>query len=284
MEDKKIKIITDSTCDLPDHIINKYNIEMIPLVFTIDGETYLDRVDIKLPEFLEKMNNSSELPKTGQINPHRFYEIYDKYLKEGYKIISIHISSKMSGTYQSALVAKEMLNSEDIMVVDSQCVCGALGALVVKACLLKEQGLDFISINEGVLKSIPKIRSITCFESLDNLVKGGRLSKAAGVIGSFLGIKLLLSIEDGEMAVKDKVRGSKKALRNMLEYIESYGVEKMTPVILMQAAPEEENMGIYNSLKSHMENKNIEYIECEVGCVVGTHSGRDACAAFFIEE
>ncbi|WP_461613752.1 DegV family protein [Clostridium sp. Marseille-QA1073] len=284
MEDKKIKIITDSTCDLPDHIINKYNIEMIPLVFTIDGETYLDRVDIKLPEFLEKMNNSSELPKTGQINPHRFYEIYDKYLKEGYKIISIHISSKMSGTYQSALVAKEMLNSEDIAVIDSQCVCGALGALVVKSCLLKEKGLDFTSINEEILKSIPKIRSITCFESLDNLVKGGRLSKAAGVIGSFLGIKLLLSIEDGEMTVKDKVRGSKKALRNMLEYIETYGVDKTTPVILMQAAPEEENMGIYNSIKSHMENKHIEYIECEVGCVVGTHSGRDACAAFFIEE
>ncbi|GAA0123378.1 MAG: DegV family protein [Clostridium argentinense] len=284
MKDKKIKIITDSTCDLPDHIIDKYDIEMIPLVFTIDGKTYFDRIDINLPEFLKKMDDSSELPKTGQINPHRFYEIYDRYLKEGYKIISIHISSKMSGTYQSALVAKDMLDTEDIEVIDSQCVCGALGALVVKAALLKEQGVDLTSIKDELLKAVEKVRSITCFESLDNLVKGGRLSKTAGVIGSFLGIKLLLSIEDGQMVVKDKVRGSKKALRNMLEYIESYKMDKKNPVILMQAAPEEENMGIYNTLKSHMEDNNIEYIECEVGCVVGTHSGRDACAVFFIEE
>lgn len=282
--EKKVKVITDSTCDLSQDAIDKYNIEVIPLVITIDGKSYFDGVDIKLPEFLEKMDKSEESPKTGQINPHRFFEVFDKYLKEGYEIVYVGISSKMSGTYQSALVAKDMLETEDVYVVDSQAVCGGLGVLALKAAILAQKGIGAKEIKEQVENSVEKLKSITCFESLNNLVKGGRLSRTAGAIGTFLGIKLLITIKNGEMAVYDKIRGLKKAQRNMLEYMDKCEIDKTNPVVLMQAATEEENMIIYNKLKEYLEEKNIEYVECEVGCVVGTHSGKDACGIFFLEQ
>ena len=108
---EKIKIITDSTCDLNKAVIDKYDIEVLPLLVNIENKTYMDGVDITLQEYLNKIKNSKEFPTTTQVNPHRFQECYKKYLDEGYKIVSIHLSSKMSGTYQSSCMAKSMLRN-----------------------------------------------------------------------------------------------------------------------------------------------------------------------------
>lgn len=116
----------------------------------------------------------------------------------------------MSGTYQSACLAKDMLDSGNITVIDSNNVTSGLGLLVIKACKLKDEGLSIEEIAKGVKETIPHIKSVLAFETLDYLVKGGRLSKTAGFIGNVLGIKPILAVENGEMVVKDKVRGSKK--------------------------------------------------------------------------
>lgn len=123
---EKIKIITDSTADLPKDIYEKYDIEVLPLLINFGEESYLDGVEINTDEVFERIRNENILPTTAQVTPNRFVEIYKKYLAEGYKIISIHMSSVMSGTYQSACIAKEMLESQDIIVVDSQNVTAAL--------------------------------------------------------------------------------------------------------------------------------------------------------------
>jgi DegV family protein with EDD domain len=109
----KIKIVTDSTADLPVEIVEKYDIEVLPLTVRFEDEAYRDGVDIKLPQFLQKMKESNVFPTTSQINPQVFYDCYKSYLDKGYKILSIHLSSKLSGTYQSACIAKEMLGTED---------------------------------------------------------------------------------------------------------------------------------------------------------------------------
>lgn len=280
---KKIKIITDSTCDLPRQLVEEKNIEVIPLSVTIDNSTYLDGVDITLEEFLEKMEKSSEPPKTSQITPGKFLEIYNKYIEEGYTIISIHLSSKMSGTFQSALIAKGMLASEKIYVIDSQNVTCGLGMLVLKGCKLIEENYSPEEICKELENTIPRIKSTLNFESLDNLVKGGRLSKAQGVIGGLLGIKLNLAVEQGEMTVKDKVRGSKKALRCILEYLENTGISEEISPLVLNAAADKENMEVLQGIKNYLSEKEIKYVEAEVGCVVGTHSGRNACGIFFLQ-
>ncbi|MEG0774487.1 DegV family protein [Clostridium sp.] len=280
----KIKIITDSTSDLPRALTEKYEVDVIPLEVTIDNISYLDGVDITLEEFLEKMDKASEMPKTSQINPGRFLDVYKKYLDEGYEIISIHLSSKMSGTFQSAKMAKEMLNTENIHIIDSKNVTCGLGILVLKACKLKEENYDVEKICEEINNAIPRVKSALNFESLDNLVKGGRLSKAQGLIGGLLGIKLNLTIDQGEIVVRDKVRGSKKALRYILDYLDQCGISEEVSPMVLNAAADKENLEVLEGIKNYLKEKQIEYIESEVGCVVGTHSGRNACAIFFIEK
>lgn len=277
---EKIKIITDSTCDLNKEVIDKYNIEVLPLLVNIENKTYMDGVDISLQEYLQKMKNSKEFPTTTQVNPHRFYECYKKYIDEGYKIVSIHMSSKMSGTYQSSCMAKSMLETEDIITIDSLNVTSGLGLLVLKACKLKEDGYGIFEIEEKVKEAIPHIKSALAFDSLDNLVKGGRLSKTVGAIGGLLGIKLILTVKDGEMAVIDKARGRKKAVKTILKKIDENGIKSGETSILLQAS----DKGILESLRAQMIQREMDFIECEVGCVVGTHAGEGACGVFYVEE
>lgn len=277
---EKIKIITDSTSDLPLDIIRKYNIEVLPLLVNLEGQTYKDGVDINLHELLIKMEGSEIFPGTAQVNPQRFLDCYKNYLNDGYKIVSIHMSSKMSGTYQSACIAKDMLSSDDIIVIDSYNVTSGLGLLVLKAARLKESGFSIIEIEDEINKAIPHVKSALAFDSLDNLVKGGRLSKTAGIIGNMLGIKLILAVKNGEMAVIDKVRGSKKAVRKITEYIEKKGVKEGETSILLQV----EDKDILETLRKDLIDKDMDFIECEVGCVVGVHAGPRACGVFFIED
>lgn len=277
---EKIKIITDSTSDLPGFLVEKYDIEVLPLTVHFGSETYKDGIDIKLPQFLEKMKTSDVFPTTSQVNPQRFHDCFKGYLEKGYKIVSLHLSSKMSGTYQSACIAKGMLETDDVVVIDSQNVTSGLGLLVIKACRLKESGFNIKQIEEKILDTIPHVKSSLSFESLDNLVKGGRLSKTVGVIGNFLGIRLILGVLDGEMAVLDKVRGSKKAVKTILEYMEEHGMKEDEPCMLLQV----DNKEIFEALEENLDSRNAEYFECEAGCVVGTHSGAGACGVFFIEK
>ena len=277
---EKIKIITDSTCDLNKAVIDKYNIEVLPLLVNIENKTYMDGVDITLEEYLHKMKSSKEFPTTTQVNPHRFYECYKKYLDEGYKIVSIHLSSKMSGTYQSSCMAIGMLETEDIITIDSYNVTSGLGLLVLKACKLKEEGYNISQIEEKVKEAIPHIKSAIAFDSLDNLVKGGRLSKTVGAIGGFLDIKLILTVKDGEMAVIDKARGRKKAIKTILKHLDKTGMKDGEISILLQSS----DKNILESLREHMNQRHLDFIECEVRCVVGTHAGEGACGIFYIEE
>lgn len=276
---EKIKIITDSTADLPKHIITKYDIEVLPLLVSFDEETYEDGVDINTHTLLEKMRSLDIFPKTAQVVPTRFIECYKNYIDEGYKIVSIHISSKMSGTYQSACIAKETLETDDIVVIDSLNVTSGLGLLAIKASKLKNDGLGIEEIEKEILKLIPHVKSVLVFNSLDNLVKGGRLSKTAGVVGSIFSIKPILAIENGELIVMDKVRGSKKAIRAILDYVDKKGIRDGEESLLLQI--ESNDIPI---LREELIVRKIEFIECEVGCVVGVHSGPDAGGVFFIED
>lgn len=275
---EKIKIITDSTADLPQELYDKYDIEVLPVLINFREESYLDRVDMNVDKLLERIEREEELPTTGQIIPNRFIECYEKYLNEGYKILTILMSSAMSGTYQSACIAKEAIESDDIFIVDSKNIAPALGILVLKACILLEKGYDIVKIAEELEKEKNKVETRVCFESLDNLIRGGRISKTAGMVGTVLGVKLILNIKDGLMSVKDKVRGSKKALRKIITDLESSELDYDVPVLLVYASEIE----IKKELIDYLESNNIKYIECPLGATVCIHSGPNCCGLVFL--
>ena len=275
---EKIKIITDSTADLSQELYDKYDIEVLPLLINFGDDSYFDGVEINPEEVFRRIEKDNVLPTTAQVIPTRFEETYKKYLDEGYKIISIHMSSAMSGTYQSACIAKNSLESDNIVVIDSQKVTSALGILVLKAAKLREKGLSLNEIEREINKCRDKVKASIVFESLEYLVRGGRISKTAGVIGGMLGIKVLLEIKDGLMAVKEKIRGNKKAIKRMISDLESVELDPELPVLLIDV----QNIEIKQALRDYLNENNINYIECPVGSAVSIHSGPQCCALVFL--
>ena len=229
---------------------------------------------------LKRMEQEKEFPTTGQIIPNRFIDCFNKYLEQGYKIITILMSSAMSGTYQSACIAKNTIESDDIFIVDSQNIAPALGILVLKACTLLEKRYDAEKIVNELEDDKYKVETRMCFESLDNLIKGGRISKTAGVVGTVLGVKLVLNIKDGMMSVKDKVRGSKKAFKKIIADFEEYELDTNVPVFLVYAS----NIEIKKDFVEYLESNNINYIECPLGSTVCVHSGPDCCGLVFLKK
>ena len=277
---EKIKIITDSTADLPKEVYEKYDIEVLPLLINFGEESYLDGVEITPEVLFERIEKEGSLPTTAQVIPNRFMDTYKKYLDDGYKIISIHISSAMSGTYQSACIAKDTLESEEIFVIDSKNVTAALGMLVLKAAILKENGYGTKEIAEELEKIKFNIKSSILFESLDNLVRGGRISKTAGIVGSVLGIKLILEIKDGLMSVKDKIRGSKKAIKKIISDLESNDLDNDVPVILIEV----DNPEVTNALETYLIENKVNYILSPVGTTVCIHYGSKCCGLVFLNK
>lgn len=277
---EKIKIITDSTVDLPKELLRELDVEVLPVLINFGEESYLDGIEITLDEVFEKIDNGDVFPTTAQIVPNRFVEVYKKYLNQGYKVLAVLMSSGMSGTYQSACLAKQMLETEDVQVVDSQTITSGLGLLVIKAAKLRDQGLKMDEIVKGLEEIKPYINSSLSFDSLDNLVKGGRLPKAVSVVTGMLGIKLILEVRDGVMALKGKVRGSKKAVKRIISDMEELIPRNDLPVIIVNV----NNDDICIGLKEYLEEHNIDYIEGPVGCSVGIHSGDKAVGVFFVSE
>ncbi|MDZ7548097.1 DegV family protein, partial [Clostridium perfringens] len=205
-------------------------------------------------------------------------EYFKKSLDEGYKVLAILMSSNMSGTYNSACIARDMLETEDIVIVDTQVITSAQGFFVLKACELRDKGLKAEEIEEELLKIIPKMNASLCFESLENLVRGGRISKTAGAIGTALGLKVIIGFEDGMMTSKDKVRGNKKALKKIISDYETSNPDKSEPVILIEI----ESPEMKSELKKYLEENNIKYIETKPGCAVGIHSCTRVSGLFFL--
>lgn len=275
---EKIKILTDSCLDIPEELIEKNNIDILPVLINFGDKSYVDREEINLKEMLDKIEKEGVLPTTAQITPNRFEEYFKKALDEGYKVVAVLMSSNMSGTYNSACIAKEMVESDDIIIIDTQVITSAQGFFVLKACELRDKGLSAEEIKVEIEKMLPKMQASLCFESLDNLVRGGRISKTAGVIGTALGLRIIIGFEDGMMVAKDKIRGNKKVIKKIISDYENSNADKNEPVILIEI----ESPEIKFELKKYLEENNINFIETTPGCAVGIHSGLGASGLFFV--
>ncbi|TWT00986.1 DegV family protein [Planomicrobium sp. CPCC 101079] len=266
----KIHIVTDSTADLKEDIISKYNLHVVPLTIQIEGKTYLDRVDLEPESFLELMEKSKELPKSSQPAPGVFKELYDSLGGNGDKIISIHMTGGMSGTVESARTAAELSNS-DVTVIDSRYIAHALGFQVIEAAEMAMAGESVEKIVARVEEIRKNTKLFVVVDTLDNLVKGGRIGKGRAMVGSFLKIKPIASLDGGEYTPVAKARSHKQAVQYLLNDIKANTAGKVVKGIGIAHAG---GLAMAEPLRRQLEEAGYSNIKFDYTTpVISTHTG-----------
>jgi DegV family protein with EDD domain len=277
-----IRIISDSTADLPKELIEEYNIRIAPLMVNFADGSYRDGVDLTNREFYKKLSESKQMPTTSQVNPPAFIDMYKQELEKGNSVVSIHLSSKGSGTYQSAVAAKSTLASDDIAVIDSLGYSMGMGLIVTEAATMAREGATLREIEDRVLYMRDRMQYVFGVDTLEYLKKGGRLSPVKATIATVMNIKPILQVLDGEIEVMDKVRGRKKVLGRLIEAIQKTGkdIEGQTLAVVHSECLEEAQK-MKEMLLGQFKPKDV--LVSEIGCVIGTHVGPGTIAVFFMK-
>ncbi|MBB6735844.1 DegV family protein [Cohnella zeiphila] len=278
---RPIALVTDSTADIPPEIVRELDIRVVPLGVHFGEQSYLDNVNLQPAEFYEKLASFGGLPKTSQPSPGEYYNVYKQLTDEGKAVISIHLSSAFSGTYQSALLGQSMLEGEgDVTVVDSKTASYGYGMMVVQAAELASQGLSKEEIVERVLRLKAETKLYFLVETLEYLQKGGRIGKAAALFGSLLNIKPILTIdEEGYVTAFDKVRGQKKAFMRIVELLESAfpdGPVDLAAVVTPGRTEMAEELIALLREKFPIR----KFSRSAIGPVIGTHAGPGTVGIF----
>ena len=278
-----IQIVTDSAADLPAEIVEKHNITVVPLTVYIDGKEYADGIDISTKEFYEKMAKTKELPKTSQPSAASFIKVFKELEAKG-ELLCINISSKLSGTYQTACLARK-LSGVNVAVFDSWAATLGQGLQVIKAALLAEKGMSRDHIIQILTEYKKGLTHYVLLDTLENVVKGGRLSKFQGSLAKLLNIKVLLTGVDGALVTLEKIHGRKKALQRVMERMgEKLREAKDIPTRLFSIS-HFNNLKDAEMLKSQiMKNFNIkeeQFIVNEMGSTIATYAGEGGMVISF---
>lgn len=272
-----IRIITDSASDIEQNELE--NVIVLPMTVTIDGTTYRDGFDLTKDEFYRKLETSDANPVSSLISPYQFEEVFAAVKDAGDEAIVLTISSGLSGTYQSALVAAE--DFDNVSVIDSQLVAGALKILVQRAAQLAQQGLDRTAIVQALEKEKNEVIIYAVVDTLKYLQRGGRISKGSAIVGGIMGIKPILALEDGKLIAIAKARGSKQGhifLNNKIT--EHGGVDFDRPYSAIYAGTDRAPL-----LQYIADNEALlggrEIPITQIGTAVGTHCGPGTIAVAF---
>jgi len=267
-----IKVITDSTADLPPGLAKELGVTVMPLKVLFGQEVYTDGVDITNKEFYSKMAQYKGLPTTAQINPGEFIEEFQSHIQKGDQVLGIFISAKLSGTYSSAVVAKETLADERIRIIDSASATFGLGLLVVAAADFVKQGKTMEEIASWLEEAKRRVHLYGVINTLENLKKGGRLTATGAFAGTLLGIKPIITIKDGSVSLIGKARGIKKAFTWVFEDAAKNKIDFNGKTVCLAHADNPEGM---EELKKTLllKFKPLRIIEFEIGSVVRTHTG-----------
>lgn len=278
-----IRIVVDSTSDLTDEIIEKYNIKMVPLTVNFENESFLDKVELSTKEFFEKLEVAEKLPTTTLVSPGAFVEVFSEILMEGDQVLGLFIASELSGTYDSARMAKNMIGSDDIHIIDTRSVCLGSFALIIEAIKLVEQNKPIEEIVDELERLKEKVVVAAALDTLKYLEKGGRLTKGQAVLGTLLNIKPIIGVKDGKITVIDKIRGKNKAIKWFDEWIEknNYDLSDKT-VLLFHGRAYEQLKLLRDAIEKKYRIKNI--IEQEIGAVIGTHAGPGVLGIGFLDK
>lgn len=279
----KVVIMADSTSDLTQSLIQSRDIKIIPLYVNFGEQSYKDGTDITTEELYKKVDELGYLPKSSAISPGDFMMAFEPYIEQGYDIVLLTIGSKLSGTYQAALVAKDTVEANRVHIIDTNNLSSGGGLLVLKACDLRDQGLSASDIKQAVDQITPRVRSQFAIQTMDYLYKGGRCSALSMFLGSVLAIKPIIQVNDGKLDVYKKSVGKMtRALDIMLEdYFNLFDQIDKDYVMITHS--------LADKSAEYMKNKIMEkglvpnqLLETQAGCVISTHCGKGTIGILYI--
>ncbi len=260
-----IRIVTESTCDITLQEADELNLHMYAMPLSFGDETFYDKVTITTSEFYEKLAASDQLPTTALITPTQFNEIFDTYPDE--PIICILISKHLSGTYNSALIAKEESGRKDIFIIDGHSVTIGNQLLVREACRLRDEGHNPAEIVDTISALAGRVEITAMIETLEYLVKGGRISGVSGFLGGMLNLKPILKVANGVVTTTSKQRGSNKAY----EHVKEEALKRYDPTMPVVLGYSQDSSRMAELAKALNLPKDQRF--CEIGSVIGVHAG-----------
>ncbi|MER2192231.1 MAG: DegV family protein [Solibacillus sp.] len=278
----KIHIVTDSTCDLTKEEIEQHNIHVVPLTIQIDGKLYTDGVDVTPESFIQLMREAKDLPKSSQPAPGKFKEIYDELGKNGDRVISIHMTGSMSGTAQSAMQAAQLTNS-DVTVVDSRYIVWALAFQLREAIRLRDAGATVEEIVARLDEVRANTRLFVVLDTLENMVKGGRIGKGKSVVSSLLNIKPIGHLDIGEVTICAKPRSYKQVVKFLYNSFVEDTKGKTVKAIGISHANSLQTLG--NPLMEQLVDLGHTNIDVAyTSPIISTHTGEGAIGFMYFAE
>ena len=277
-----IRLYADNACDLDRELIEELGVKLFYISTTINDQTYYDRLDLEPGEFYKMISQPGVVPTTAQIPPGVFQEEFEKALADNDdELIYIAFSSGLSGTYQSACLARDMVDPKRITVIDSLSASVGYGLTVVRAARARAAGKGKEEIISEIQDNIAHIQHIFIVGNFEMLKRGGRISAAAATLGNLLSIKLICHFVDGKIHPLEKVHGEKKAKRRLLEIMAERGQGLSEQLIGINHS---------NDYKGALEIKHLieerfgcrEFVVSEIGAVIGSHVGAGTYSVFFL--
>lgn len=267
-----VKLVTDSTSDLPESLVRKHGVTVVPLYVHFGEEVLRDGVDIWSSEFYYKLENSGVLPHTSQPSPGDFLQVYDELTKDGSEVVSVHLSRQLSGTCQSADLAVEMLNRPGVTVVDSASASLGLGLVVLEAARKAAAGAGREEVAETARRAAQRVVLFFVVDTLEYLQKNGRIGRASALLGSLLNIKPILTLADGVVTPVEKVRGKGKALGTIFELLRQKVGDKPARFAVLHGDRPDEAAALADRVKQEFRCVDPVVVG-DIGPVIGTHVG-----------
>ena len=282
----QVKILADSACDLPKSFYEENHVTLFPLKVEINGKEYEDVKTID-PNTVYEAIRSGVVPKTSQVSPLLFEEVFTQMAEKNEDGIYIAFSSELSGTYSTAVMildqVKEKYPNFNLTIVDTKCASLGFGLVVKEAASLAMQNLNKEKILEDVLFRSKHMEHLFTVEDLDYLAKGGRVSKASAFLGGLLNIKPILNVEDGKLVPIEKIRGKKKVMRRIIEIMNERGADMNSQVIGISHADCEDTASEIRAMIEE-EFHPVEVLITSIGSVVGSHTGAGTISIFFLNQ
>ncbi len=276
-----VRIICDSACDMTQREASEKNAVVLPLIVRFGETEYLDGQTITPDMFYEKLKGCKVLPQTSQITPERFEQAYRQTVQDGDEAVVLTVSGKLSGTWQSACMTAEAYGGR-IWVVDSQNVTVGERVLLEYALRLRDAGMPAAAIAEKLEKARGKICVVARVDTLEYLMRGGRLSRTAAIAGTVLGIKPIIGVQDGMLAVLGKARGIKQGNTILRKLIQQHGIDFDMPVMLGYSGTDDTALHEYVEASRDLWAAERDALPVQqVGSVIGTHAGPGAIAVAF---
>lgn len=281
-----VKILADSACDLPKDFYSEHNVTLFPLKVQVNGQEYEDVKTIDSKTVYDAIRGG-DVPKTSQVPPLLFEEVFTKMAENNEDGIYIAFSSELSGTYQTSVMildqVKEKYPNFNLTIVDTKCASLGFGLVVKEAARLAAENVSKEEILKDVLFRSQHMEQLFTVEDLDYLAKGGRVSKASAFLGGLLNIKPILNVEDGKLVPIEKIRGKKKVYRRLVELMKERGEDFSDQVIGISHADTADTLEEVKALIEEELHPRETYVT-NIGSAVGAHTGPGAIAIFFLNK